>query len=424
MTKNARHPPLGLPASARARADQTTVRHANLGVVFRHVAGYGPCSRAAVATETGLTRGTVSSLVAELIELELVRETDGPAGPRGIGRPGVAIEVAGMVAAVGLEVNVDYLAVCVEDMRGDVRYEQRVLGDNRGSSSESVLDRVASMAAEALAAAAAEGLHVAGLALAAPGLVCVATGTLLHAPNLGWHDLEVAAELRERLDTALPIHVDNEANLAAIAEHWRGAAQGLRSFLLVFGEVGVGGGIFVDGELFRGAHGYGGEIGHITVDQTGAACACGSNGCLETLVGQDAIAARAGIAVGGEDGTRSITSEIVRRASEGDTRTLGALAEAGATLGSVLASTVNLFDFEGVVLGGAYGPLAPWLTEPVGAALREHVLAGRWTSCELRVSTLGEGAAVRGAAAFTLRSVLATPWVVATEENRRAVAAP
>ncbi len=304
-----------------------------------------------------------------------------------------------------------------------MRYERRISRDNRGSAPGPILDLVAGMAADALAAADDEGLRVVGIAVAVPGLVRVATGTLLRAPNLGWHDLALADELRRRLGTELPIHLENEANLAAIAEHWRGAARGLRSFLLVFGEVGVGGGIFVDGELFRGAHGYGGEIGHIAVDPLGARCGCGSRGCLETLVGQEAIAARAGIDLGPERGTRSITCEIVRRATEGDARTLAALEEAGATLGTALASIVNLLDLEGVVLGGAYGPLAPWLTGAVEAALSERVLAERWSSCELRVSTLAEGSAVRGAAALTLRSVLATPWVVAHDHGSIGVAA-
>jgi predicted NBD/HSP70 family sugar kinase len=311
----------------------------------------------------------------------------------------------------------------VEDVRGDVRYEQRVARDNRGSCPGPVLDLVAAMAAEALAAAADDDLRVAGIAVAVPGLVRVATGTLLRAPNLDWHDVDVADELRERLATDLPIHLENEANLAALAEHWRGAAQGLRSFLLVFGEVGVGGGIFVDGELYRGAHGYGGEIGHVTVDPHGVRCACGSTGCLETVVGQEAIAGRAGIDHGAEHGTRSLTCELVRRAGEGDAPTLEALAEAGRTLGTALASTVNLFDLEGVVLGGAYGPLAPWLTDAVAASLREHVLAARWSPCELRASSLAEGAAVRGAAALTLRSVLAMPWAVGSGGARQRVTA-
>ena len=120
------------------------------------------------------------------------------------------------------------------------------------------------MAEKALAAIEAENLVPVGAAVALPGLVEAETGTLLRAPNLGWSEIPVADGLAARLPD-LPVRADNEANLAALAEHWQGAARDLENFVYVFGEVGVGGGIFVGGELFRGAHGYGGELGHITL---------------------------------------------------------------------------------------------------------------------------------------------------------------
>ena len=113
-------------ANATSRADQTTVRRANLGVVLQQIAGGEPRSRARVAAETGLTRGTVSSLVGELIELDLLRETGEDERSGRVGRPAQTLELGDRVVAVGLEVNVDYLAVCVEDLTGDVRHEQRV----------------------------------------------------------------------------------------------------------------------------------------------------------------------------------------------------------------------------------------------------------------------------------------------------------
>ena len=215
------------------------------------------------------------------------------------------------------------------------------------------------------------------------------------------------------------MRADNEANLAALAEHWQGAARGLDDFFCVFGEVGVGGGIFVDGELFRGAHGYGGEFGHVTVEPDGPQCNCGACGCLETFVGLEAIARRAGIAVGTGGRTRNITRELVQRAQKRDGAVLASLAETGRYLGIGLASAVNLFDVEAVVLGGCFGPLFPWLAGDVRRVLDERVLTAGWSRCELRASEFGEGAAVRGAAALTLRSVLAEPWRVAGRSTPR-----
>jgi predicted NBD/HSP70 family sugar kinase len=391
------------------RADQTSVRRANLGVVLRHVASHAPCSRASVAARTGLTRGTVSSLVTELIELGLLREGGNTEPPR-VGRPSVSLVLGESVVGVGLEVNVDYLAVCVEDLRGDVRYERRVFCDNRSSSVAPVVARLARLANDALEMAEQEGLQVAGIAVAVPGLVEAETGMLLRAPNLGWSEVPVAQLLGAKLNTARGLHVENESNAAALAEHWRGAGQGLRSFICVFGEIGVGGGIYVDGELFRGGRGYGGEIGHTLLEDQGALCACGNRGCLETVVGLEAIARAAGIVLDSSDRAAPVTEELVERATASDPRTLQALRSAAESLGVGVASTINLLDLDGVVLAGCFGPLAPWLVEGVDAALRTRVLSAGWSSCEVRASTLGERAAVHGAAAIVLRSVLTDPW--------------
>ena len=170
----------------------------------------------------------------------------------------------------------------------------------------------------------------AGAGVALPGLVEASTGTLLRAPNLGWSEIPVAEELAERIGR-VPVRAENEANLAAVGEHWQGVARGLENFICVFGEVGVGAGIFIDGELFRGAHGYGGELGHITVDRDGPPCACGSLGCLETFVGQEAIARRAGVpaGVGGLRATSPRTSCGARR--RGIRRSWGAWPKRAAT---------------------------------------------------------------------------------------------
>src|SRR5262245_23672010 len=146
-------------------ADQTTVRRANLGVVMRHVAGNAPCSRARIAAETGLTRGTVSSLVAELVELDLVREGGGDGREGRVGRPAQPLELTDTAVAVGLEIKVDSLEVSVGDLTGSVRHERRVFVDNRSSPAGPVLDGIARMAAEAIDTMDAEGLRVAGIAV-------------------------------------------------------------------------------------------------------------------------------------------------------------------------------------------------------------------------------------------------------------------
>jgi len=390
-----------------APANQRAVRRHNLGVVLRHVAERGPCSRAAIALQTGLNKTTVSSLVAELIEFGLVRETE--AEQRGtVGRPALPLELSGhRVVGLGLEIGVDYLAARATDVGGAARHRALVQGDNRGRPVDEVLDELWQLAQETLAALAAAGLMTAGAVVALPGLVDSA-GALLVAPNLGWTDVPVSGRLAERLGgSSFPVRADNEANLGALAELWEGAGRELGDFLYVSGELGVGAGIVVGGELFRGAHGFSGELGHVTVDPEGELCACGSRGCVETRVALGALLRAAGIEepAGVED--------LAQRARAGDGRTLDALAAAGRWLGVGVAGAVNLLNPQGVVVGGYFATLAPWLIPGIEQELDARVLASHWDGTRVLTSVLGAEAAVRGAAALALRRVFADPGVVA-----------
>src|SRR5687768_5998290 len=207
----------------RGLANQRAVRRHNLGVVLRHVSEHGPRSRATIALETGLNKTTVSSLVTELIGLDLLVERG--LEQRGtVGRPGQVVELSGGgVGALGLEINVDYVAVRALDLTGAERARSMDARDNRDVPASEVLDRLAVLATGALDTLAEEGLRTVGATVALPGLVDSVRGVLLVAPNLGWTEVAVVEELHERLSRPeFPIDADNEANLAALAELWEG----------------------------------------------------------------------------------------------------------------------------------------------------------------------------------------------------------
>jgi predicted NBD/HSP70 family sugar kinase len=394
-------------------ANQRAVRRHNLGVVLRHVADHGPRSRATIAVETGLNKTTVSSLVTELIGLDLLVERG--LEQRGtVGRPGQVVELSGSgVVALGLEINVDYLAVRALDLTGAERHRALDVRDNRQVEVHVVLDRLAALATTALDEVRQAGLRPVGATVALPGLVDAASGALLVAPNLGWNDVQVVEGLGERLSgPSFPLAADNEANLAALAELWEGTARGLSDVLYVSGEIGVGAGIIVRGELFRGSQGFGGEFGHMTVDPNGRPCACGSRGCLETIVGLEALLSAAGLDPSGAAttaGSGEPVSDLAGRARMGDEQALAALRDAGRWLGLGIASAANLLNFQAVVLGGFFAQLATWLADPIARELETHVLASQWAIPRLLPSTLGPEAAVRGAAALSLRRVLSDP---------------
>jgi predicted NBD/HSP70 family sugar kinase len=396
----------------RSPARQHTLREHNLALVLQHIATGGALSRARLASRTGLTKATVSSLVDTLVHAGLVTEL-GPEARGAIGRPASALTLnrSGLVG-LGLEVNVDYIAVCVTDLAGGVRYLRTRLGDNRRQSPGRVLGRAVRIARTAMA----DGHTVAGLAVAVPGLVEPEQGLLRLAPNLGWTDVLVEAFFASRLaPPRLPVTVDNEANLAALGELWFGGHDGLTDFVHVSGEIGVGAGVIVGRELFRGVRGFAGEVGHVAVDRDGPRCRCGARGCLELVAGQEAILRAAGLT--GEAGTSmgqpgGSVAELLARARGGEPRTLQAIEAAGRGLGVAVAALVNLVDPTTVVLGGLYTLLAPWLREPFSEELAERVVAQRWSPVRVLASRLGPDAAVRGAAGTVVKEILAHPAAV------------
>jgi len=381
------------------------VREHNLGLVLRRVAEQGPRSRAKLAVETGLNKSTVSSLVADLIEAGLLRDSPSDERPGTVGRPPQNVEIdPDGPFVLGLEVNVDYLAVWASDLAGAVQHRAFVANDNRAASPEEVIGALARLAEEALDEPFARARQPMLATVAVPGLVDP-HGELAVAPNLGWADVQVASLLNEALeDPPYAVRVENEANLGAVAELVEGAGRGLSDFVYISGEIGIGAGVVLRGELFRGASGFAGEFGHLTIDPFGPPCGCGGRGCLERLAGQDALLRLAGWDSRMRcEGSRPEWpgAMLAESAREGHARTLEALSQIGHTLGIAIASLANLLDPEAVLLGGYLAPLSEWLSVPIEAELETRALAGRRMRCRVLPARLGGEAAVRGAVALS-----------------------
>ncbi|WP_188188715.1 ROK family transcriptional regulator [Nonomuraea sp. SYSU D8015] len=364
------------------------MRARNLAVVLDAIHRTGPHTRAALAEMTGLTKTTVSSLVADLLEAGVVTESGAVRGGER-GRPGVAVSLSGhRVATLGLEINIDYLAACVVDLARTVRLRRTRPADNRNSNPADILERLRDLVKETTAEAEESGLRIIGAALAVPGTV--EGGVLRNAPHLGWRDVRVA----DLID--LPFAIDNEANLAALGELWFGSRD--TDFLYVSGEIGIGAGLVVDGTVFRGTYGLAGELGHVVVVPDGPACRCGGRGCLEVYAGQDALL-----------GPLDSVAELVAALGSGDRRALEACERAGHALGVALTSAVHLLDPGRIVLGGVFAPLFPWLRKPVTEGLGGRLGQMRGAPPPLVVSGIGADAAVLGAAGLIIQRIIADP---------------
>ena len=391
------------------------VLDANLGLVLRRLRDQGPRSRATLAAELGLTRGSASTLVADLAERGLVRSGGVERGA--VGRPGTTVELDGRtVAGLGAEVNVNHVSTLALDLSGEVLSEHKLGLDARALPATEVLDRLAGLVRETVADVQLGGAEPVGLTVGVAGLVDRERDLLTHAPNLEWRDVPVGELLRERLRPAYPVTVDNESNLATIAEATPGDPE-RQDILVIFGEVGVGGGIVADGRLVRGRQGYAGEFGHMTIDPQGRRCACGRVGCWETLVGLRALL---DLAADPDDPVRDPAlgiddrlSELNRRAELGDTRTLDALFTVGGWVGVGAAVLVNALNPAAIVLGGYFAAVGNHMRPALESRLRDGVLAPDAGGTRIELSTLGFTAAVRGGAAAALESVFADPTRVA-----------
>ncbi|MCW2881973.1 MAG: hypothetical protein JWQ95_6073 [Sphaerisporangium sp.] len=396
-----------------------SLRRANLALVLRHLRDEGSCSRSDIADATGLHRATVSSLMAELLDRGLVREV-GIEHVGAIGRPRRAVALDGAhVGVLGTEINVDYVAVYGTDLSGRVLVERRVGFDAMGMGPDRSLKELGRVAKDALADLTRTGAFPAGIGVAVPGLVDVARGAVAFAPNLGWRDLPLAERLRAEIgDVGAPVMVDNDANLAALAEYTGGVAAGTPDMVYLTGEVGVGGGIVVGGKLLRGADGFSGEVGHMPVDPTGSRCGCGRTGCWETKVGLAALVRAATPELAYELGTAPTpdpeerVAEIARGLAAGDPRVLAAVAEVGRWLGLGGSILVNLFNPRVIVLGGYFAKLAERLIPPAQAELERLVIAGPAARCRFVASGLGFGAASRGAASMVIDRVINDPTAI------------
>lgn len=406
----------GWSVTGSGGADQGTVRRANLSLLLRSLREDGGRSRARLAADLGLNKATVSSLVVELRERGLVRE--GSAERGAVGRPGTVVEINGAGAyGLGAEINVHHVSTRAVDLAGSVVSERRTSVDTRGLGPDAVIDRLVELLQGTLDDLAALGAAPVSAVVGVAGLVDRDRGTVSVAANLGWQGVDLASVLRTKLaDPPYLLAVDNEANLAAVAEATPGDPD-RRDILVIHGEVGIGGGIVADGRPFPGRRGYAGEFGHMVVDREGSQCGCGRTGCWETVIGLSRLL---DLTSDGEDDLlhspvldlEGKIEEITRRAAAGDERTLAALREVGRWVGIGAAVLTNVLNPGMIVLSGYLGEIGEWIRSEVEAELMAGVLAPDAGGTRIALSTLGFSAAVHGAAAVAIDHVYDDPTLV------------
>lgn len=383
-----------------------TVHRANLSAIVRELHGHQSMSRTELVVRTGLTRSAVRVLLGELVAGGLaLEETGRPEG--GPGRPSRVVRANAAGAHVmALEVSVDSLAAALVGLGGKVEKRVRLERPRGHFEVDEVVADLATLARQVLDREGLPPAPTSAIGVAVVAAVRRRDGFLPLAPNLGWTNQPLGDRLFGALGLDVPVFVANEADLGALAEIRRGAAVGERDIVFVSGEVGVGGGVVIDGRLLRGADGYAGEVGHMGVNPNGRLCGCGSVGCWETEVGERALLRRVGHDV---DEGRPAVDEVLAQAEAGDERVLAALREVGTWLGRGLATLVNIFNPRLVVLGGLFGRIYRFVEAIVADQLERLALPGARDNLRVAPAALGIDAPLMGAAELAFEPILTDP---------------
>ncbi len=397
-----------------ARADHTAIRRNNLELVLRLLTLTPGLSRAELAGATGMTRATVARLAAELIDLGLLRE--GSVSPlRRVGRPGTPLYLDGRhVLAIGLEVNVDYIAILVTDLAGREVHRDECAFDSAGAGPDTSVRATIDLCHRATQLVRNQHRDrqpvIVGAAAAIPGLVDSDDGVITNAPNLGWRDYPFGAALRQGLQlSGAPVVVGNDANFAALAEYRVGGWAGTADLIYITGEVGIGGGLIAGGRPVLGSRGFGGEVGHMRLDPAGPHCACGQRGCWEAFIGLTAVLRSAGVVTPAGAHPRTMLGTLTTLAREGNQPALEALNRLGRDVGAGAAMLANVLDPTVIILGGYFVAVEEWILPRARRELMKGLLARRGATLDLCVSDLGFTAAARGAAIHAMDAVLSDP---------------
>jgi predicted NBD/HSP70 family sugar kinase len=388
----------------RAGPSQEEIRRQNLGALLRLVHVRGALSRAELTTELGLNRSTIGALTTDLVAAGLVREGL-PSDHGRAGRPSLVVRPESTrIYVYAFAIGVDRLIAARVGLGGKI-LDRRETVRRRGDFSP--IDAVAPLPefVQQMQRATPPDAVCVGSGVSVSGMVRREDGVVRLGPHIGWVDEPLGAALDGIVAEGSSIAIGNVADLAALAEHTRGAAADSDNLIYLHGDVGIGGGIIAGGRPVAGHGGYGGEVGHIVVNPNGLACSCGSRGCWETEIGEHALLRAADRSGTGREGILTVVDE----ASRGDALAQAAVRQVGDWLGFGVANLVNIFNPETVLFGGTLREIYLAAAAQVRSRVNRNALPACREHLRLRTPELGDDAPLIGAAELAFGRILADP---------------
>jgi predicted NBD/HSP70 family sugar kinase len=388
----------------RAPGSLESLRERNRGQVLAVLQGRGAASQADIARETGLSRATVSSLVADLLqEGTVVERTDAERqapSPMG-GRPPRLLTLDPSSGGfLGIDFGRENVRVAVADRAGELLAEQRSDRFEVALDAATALTGARQLIPEALERASLrpERLIGAGVAVSAPVLT-EAPGFVSGVIFPSWAGLDLSAELGTALD--VPVFVGNDANLGALAEVTFGAGRKARNVLYVMLSEGIGGAVIIDGRIYQGQSGAAGELGHVVVNPEGQICRCGNRGCLATVAGGAALTG----ALRHTHGPQITLDDVIALVHGGDPGARRLLSDAGQAVGRALAWFCSLLDPGLVIIGGELAPAGHLLLESIQESLDRWISPASGRNYDVVLGELGAKAEALGAIALAMQEI-------------------
>ena len=368
-------------------------------------------SRAEIARRLGLSRSTVTEIVKDLLKTGFVAEVG--RGTSSGGRRPIMLEFQYEARCIlGIDIGATHVSVALTDLRGQLldwkEQSHPVRTDPEGTRA-----LVVKLCDDCLAPWGVGAKRLLSISVAVPSPVEPAHPEWLPEVVIpAWEGHSELDRLHQRY--GVPVYVDNDANLGALAEHWWGAGRSVDDFVFIKLGRGIGAGYILGGEVYRGAGGVAGELGHLPIDPHGKPCVCGLKGCLATFIGSSALKARAGALLADHPdsvlaGEELTITAIEKAALAGDALALHVVQEAATHLGIALTGFINLMNPRMVVLGGGLAQVGELLLEPLREQVRRATLVRSAAAVEIRTSELGPQAVAIGAATLALEAAFAVP---------------
>jgi glucokinase-like ROK family protein len=365
--------------------NQHIVKKNNKALVLQFIMEKEPISRADIAQVSGLHKATVSSLVNELLEEELIFES-GPGESSGGRRPVILHFNKFAGYAIGIDIGVNYVLGVLTDLKGNILFEKNQLVNR--TPYPTIIGIVQNIIQSLISEMPSSRYGVVGIGVGVPGIVNK-EGSVLLAPNLGWTNIQLQMDLEKLFQ--VPVIIENEANAGAFGEQQFGAGQDYQNIIYISAGIGIGVGIILNKELYQGKNGFAGEMGHMIIDIHGKPCSCGSRGCWEAYASEHAL-----LEIANTDSLES----MITLAEDRDQTAHKLLGEIGTYLGYGINNIINTFNPDQVIIGNRLALAKKWIEQPIRTTIQNHTLAHHQKEMQINFSKLGKYSTALGVSAF------------------------